>query len=543
MTTIDTPVSIHQRTPLPDWAASIRPHQVDAVDQIIDAFTRVPVVFLDGPTGSGKTLIAELVRRRLDTRGLYVCSDKQLQDQFAHDFPYAKVLKGKANYRTLAGGSDITAEDCDYEGGDTGCTWCNPVYMCPYRRAKQAAARTPELAVVNTAYMLAEANTPRAEVTAKQPFVIADEADQLEGALLGHVGFEVPQYAMRELGLDAPKKGAHKPTLVAWLQALAGMAGDHVHRHPGMDVKRRNRWKQLIVDALALVDELNKDIVRMKALDEDDDDESGRWIRDYSTKTFRMLPVVVSSYGTKRLWRHGRRWLIMSATLISPQQMADDLGLPFEFEVVSVPMTFPVEHRPVYLAPIANMTYAAPDSEHEKMADAIAKVCERHPGERVLVHTVSFKNAERLMRLLSQRQLGRRLVTYTQGREKMAALGEYRRTPGAVLLAASMARGVDLRDDDCRVVVIAKVPYPNLNDRRVSARMRLPGGQAWYVVQTIRDIVQMTGRGVRSADDYATSYILDSQFMKNTWRRNKPLFPMWWREAVDPTFNPRQLMP
>lgn len=97
-----------------------------------------------------------------------------------------------------------------------------------------------------------------------------------------------------------------------------------------------------------------------------------------------------------------------------------------------------------------------------------------------------------------------------------------------------MARGVDLKGDACRVQVIAKVPFPSLADKQVSARMRLPGGDTWYKVQTVREMVQMTGRGVRSETDHAVTYVLDEQFQR-VWSQSKRLFPQWWREAVDTT--------
>ncbi len=79
---------------LPDWVTGFRPQQVDAVMQIMAAFEDVDVVVLDAPTGTGKTLIAEAVRLLLADRqteagvrawrdGMYVCSSKSLQDQFA----------------------------------------------------------------------------------------------------------------------------------------------------------------------------------------------------------------------------------------------------------------------------------------------------------------------------------------------------------------------------------------------------------------------------------------------------------------------------
>ena len=53
---------------------------------------------LDGPTGSGKTLVAEAVRQELDSTGVYACTTKSLQAQFKASFPYAKVVMGRANY-------------------------------------------------------------------------------------------------------------------------------------------------------------------------------------------------------------------------------------------------------------------------------------------------------------------------------------------------------------------------------------------------------------------------------------------------------------
>lgn len=94
-----------------------------------------------------------------------------------------------------------------------------------------------------------------------------------------------------------------------------------------------------------------------------------------------------------------------------------------------------------------------------------------------------------------------------------------------------MDRGVDLPGDDCRVQIVCKVPYPYLGNRQIKERTRLPGGQSWYTTQTARTIVQMTGRGVRSADDHAVTYVLDRQFGR--WFGDaKKLLPKWWTDAV-----------
>jgi Rad3-related DNA helicase len=80
--------------------------------------------------------------------------------------------------------------------------------------------------------------------------------------------------------------------------------------------------------------------------------------------------------------------------------------------------------------------------------------------------------------------------------------------------------------------VICKVPFPNLGDKQISARLHSKGGNLWYRVQAVRSIVQMSGRGMRHEDDYCETYILDSQFVSNLWKQSKQLFPNWWVEAL-----------
>jgi Rad3-related DNA helicase len=41
----------------------------------------------------------------------------------------------------------------------------------------------------------------------------------------------------------------------------------------------------------------------------------------------------------------------------------------------------------------------------------------------------------------------------------------------------------------------------------------------------------MIGRAVRSDADYATTFVLDSQFEKFV-RKNERILPGWWKEAV-----------
>lgn len=80
--------------------------------------------------------------------------------------------------------------------------------------------------------------------------------------------------------------------------------------------------------------------------------------------------------------------------------------------------------------------------------------------------------------------------------------------------------------------MITKVPFPYVKDRQVNKRMYSQGGRLWYSVQTVRELVQMCGRAIRSENDWATTYIYDRDFETNLWARNRNLFPDWFREAI-----------
>src|SRR5574340_1373177 len=88
--------------PLPEKITAFRPAQLRAIEEILWRFEwGTQYVVLDAPTGTGKTLIAEAVRRQLNTRALYMCVDRGLQRQFRQDFTYAPTIMGRANYPPL----------------------------------------------------------------------------------------------------------------------------------------------------------------------------------------------------------------------------------------------------------------------------------------------------------------------------------------------------------------------------------------------------------------------------------------------------------
>lgn len=522
--------------PLPPWVKTLRPHQWAAVEEIVAHYAAGrKVVLVDAPTGSGKTLLAELVRRELHLRALYIATDKNLQRQVFGDFPYARMLMGRANYPTLdhphmfdpvVGPDRITCDDCTLSDGQ--CDFCSTPKQCPYQMAKDEALNA-HLAVLNTAYYLAEAN----HVGRFRPdFVIADECDELENALMSYVEVSVGPKDRRRLGLDIPEKKTVEASWVEWLDRAVAAVDVELATYPekptsARQAKRKKKWQRK-AEQLRFV----RDGVA-----------AGGWVYDHSRPEWvTFKPVRVDRYGQRLLWSHAPRWLLMSATTISFDQMAADLGLDDgEWASVTVPSTFPAERRPIHVAPVADLTYKTEEAEWVKAADALVSILERHPHDAVLVHTQSYRLNQRLFDHLGALRL-RPVYTYRDAEGRDLALKQFRSVPRAVLLAPSLQRGVSLDDESCRVVVVVKVPFSSLGDPQVSKRLYSTGrsGQTWYAVRTVRSLVQATGRGMRHADDWCVTYILDRQFIA-FYRRNRWLFPRWWKDALDQQFDTRTL--
>lgn len=321
---------------LPDWADELRPHQSVAINNVLHDFAEgYDVVFLEAPTGSGKTLIAEMVRQELGCRGLYSCSSLSLQQQFQSDFPSAAVLMGRGNYPTLDHESryrpsnptiSLSCADCTKRktggGSDWICDWCSPVQDCPYESAKVAALRA-DLVCVNAHYFLYEANyvgTMRG-----RDLVVVDEVDTLENTLMSFIEVNISDVRVKEFKLPTPDKKTVASTWLPWAQDALAAALKNPQHHEQLqlldnvpDLSKIKQKKRL--------DNLISDLKRL--LDPTWGLASDNWIYDgYREGHIIFKPITVAPYAKEFLWRHGKKWLMMSATIISTSELAGSLGL------------------------------------------------------------------------------------------------------------------------------------------------------------------------------------------------------------------------
>lgn len=530
---------------LPDWTDSLRPHQTEAIEEILDAFTRVRLVVLDGPTGAGKTLIGDMVRQHLMEAGRikkanYVCSDKGLQAQYLHDFPDSRVVMGRANYLPTKfieeNPMDITCADC---AGPT-CRYCEGgPKACPYILAREAA-RNAETAVLNTPYHLlcpSPFYKAREEKGVPVPtLTILDEADTVEDWLLSYAEVRITKKMVKPYGVNAlPNVNAHWVKVDAWMKDVKAVVNVRVTELLSLEQAARDghgpdlsdEQRKELKSGQSLLFSLNTYLTTPNSPDHP-------WVREmwqgsHGAASMTLKPVLVGKFGKRTLWNHGGLFLLMSATPIDPGTMVREIGWEGDYETVTCPMTFPDGNRPIVKALVGSMSNKA-TKEDPTIVPRMVEACRRilalpqHEGESVLIHAVSKQRAEDIARGLEG--CGRKVIRYGAG-EREQAVEEFVAHKGAVIVAQSLDRGVDFSGDLCRVVILAKVPHGYLGDKRIKARLGMDRGQTWYDTQTIRRIVQSTGRAVRSGSDTATSYILDSD-IETLLRNRHGMFPEWW---------------
>lgn len=503
-----------------------RPGQKEAIDAARDAFAAGKrFVVIEAPTGSGKSGIAVTLARESGSAYI-VTAQKLLQEQYVSDFRDLALMKGRANYPCLIAPTHAAAAPCLAGRKLPECE------DCPYFTAKDVAIAA-QGTTMNYAYYLAELNWSGG--FGERELLVLDEAHNAEAVLMSFVQATVSDQALAGAGvqLRLPQL-ADEEGWFDWAEELL----PHLDRRAG-DLEERIREvpiaSEIGIAHLRTRQWVESTARRLHEVISSRDDGSTDWVvdatrnRDGQAVTFK--PVRVNAFAQDALFRHGRRVLMLSATILDPDTYLHSLGIDSDdAEVITVPSHFPVANRPVRLRPSARLTRHYLEQELPLLTEAVRRVMEEHPGEKGVIHTHSYRIAAWLHRNLPPLQRDR-IVTHTDSSGRDAALYRHMSSPDAtVLLTPSMTEGVDLADDLSRWQIICKIPYANLGDAQVRARMEQD--PQWYDWRTCLSIVQAYGRSVRGHDDYAVTYLLDADFPKFL-RRQLGRLPGWFTEAVE----------
>ena len=476
-----------------------------AIREIVNRFNDKRIVMLEGPTGSGKSVLAMAVAAMTESEVVVTTQTKQLSRQYEQSFPFAKVIEGRDNFQctlapnfTCAEGPCIAGFKCE-----------NKASICPYYIQKNAAIESG-CVVTNIWYYINEVRYV-GKLRGRQLLVV-DEGHLLEQALLSVVSIDISATQLARIGVHRIPKFERVRNVVSWAEytlprVKAGFSGIQYEKDP----KQYRRFQAQIRRLESILDYVNEQ----------------EWLLTRNMYGYSIKPVWVRQFGAPLVFDTAERVLIMSATIRDPKQFGDALGVDEkDVAYVEMPSYFPKEHRPVNFWPVVKVGYKTSYSDMMKLVDAIDQILEKHEGEKGVIHCVSYKLRDTI---LENSRHAERLVTHNN-RDREEVINSFKSSSeDDVLLSPSVAIGLDLPDDQGRFAIIAKLPFLSLADAQVKRRQE--EDPRWYTWATACALIQSCGRVVRSPSDFATVYLLDAN---GSWflKRNSRLFPKWWKEAV-----------
>ena len=556
----------------------IREKQKSALAEIESAIkSGYRQIFLEAPTGFGKTPVAIALARYLGSS--HICTaTKDLQTQYRRDFPFVVEVKGRGNFPCIVKEDMGLDESCDYgpcvkddgydcayktrmtdykvegEGTIREIVKLDPFAERKYLKDLQSKSKIVELewrpchyfhqkwigaksshTVYNYRYFLSDLFY--AGSTQKRNLLILDEAHQLESEVGDFKSFTIRRNMLPFLKMQMPDNKIED--IETWIDFCIELKekmfefaerAERIIERSNQKVMTEPFTEKNLIDTRERETSLAAAIDNMKA-------KKDNWIvsnRQYDASNqlqkVALVPLDISGYFDPILDK-GTVTLFMSATILSKDNLCKTAGLePDKVRFIRIEESdFPVKNRLIYMKNTAWLNAKTMGESMPKIVNAVDEIMSKHIDEKGIIHTTSYSQLQLIKDNISKENIDRLIETGSKLDRSEVLERHYTSKKPTVLISPSLHLGVDLKDDLSRFQIIVKVPYPDLTDKRI-AKMK-ERDPKWYTWNTVLRLVQAYGRSVRSKDDYATTYILDSS-ISFLLRSAQDIVPKWFTEAI-----------
>lgn len=459
-----------------------------------------PCDLLIAPTGSGKTLINYCAGRLHGERMLYLVSTKSLEDQVLDSLSSAGMegIRGHRNYdcatRNLA--------DDDFECNNSrGCRYRERVHVC----RKSAAVITNYAHHIS--YMLAGDNSRLGEVGV----LICDEAHNLRDIVCSHVGFTLSDRSLAEIGIGVPASLDHE-TARKFLDYLS------------IKLERGKKDKQHLSKLLTRINLFRRDTSNM--LDSWTVERKLSYPRRELEVTFS--PIWPMSLAQSFVFG-GIPKVILSSATIREDEMPR-LGIAKrDLSITRVPSTFPKSRRPVVFynsPPHVRLSGRSSRTDKQFIMNRIDYLTSQFSHFRGVVQCTSY---EWVKLIKSSTRHPQRYLEHFSSKTLQNTLAKFKSAaPGKFLLSPSVKEGEDFPYDACEIIIVPKVPFIDVRSALQAARQK--SDPNYRLSETSRIVEQMSGRGMRRADDFCLTVILDAQWL---WFKEQAPWSSHFRDAFD----------
>jgi ATP-dependent DNA helicase DinG len=509
-------------------------------------------IVISAPTGVGKSAIGMAIAKYFGT-GFFITKSKSLQDQYTRDFPILKSVKGKSNFECLKLMDEHKVDDpilakelghtCEkgvcLEGTEensegksikTFCTF-KPLIKdvtfdtklnestCTYYFQKYFGLIS-NFSVWNYSgfFQLMKNKSVFTDYLEKKVSIF-DEAHGIEDQIINFIGIDISNKQLDECKIDLSRYNiSDVKELTALLVAMKKFYATQYAEIKGNDgdLKILEYYDENFKKFSDFIGQIESDPKNF--LISDNSNDFGNSV------TISIKPLLISKYVDD--FFNTEYQIFMSAT-INKKNFCETMGLDEKHVAfIDTPKSpFLYEHRKVDFLDVAFLNSRSSFAEEQNAIRKIDEILSKHKTERGLILTSSKKRCFDILSQLSPENKKRIRICHSSnsdGTTQDEKIAQHRATSGSVLLSSSLWEGVDLKDDDSRFQIIAKAPYKSLGDTRVRAKMnKFP---SWYSSETMMKILQGFGRSIRSEDDWARTYVIDST-INNLVKQTRNIIP------------------
>jgi Rad3-related DNA helicase len=516
------------------------PGQKEAILKTVEAFrSGKKHVVLGAPTGLGKSSIAVTVHRILreiqdgSFRTTITTATKNLQDQYTGEFKEIHDLRGKTNYDCPKNVGPYNSPKCRNLIVESNCT---PSQQCPYYKQRKKWTDQAVIRITNTSFQIEACAMLVMTPETRADMIVIDECHNIDEHLVAHSTLKLDVDALQSL-----KK-------VVGVNAISGVVdfiNDFISVQVGSVVSVNDEYGnkataisdhfESLMESLQIklktathgkdsiagaIEEMQQIADKLRQFSE----THGEWILTeyvYAHK-IELRPIYAHQVSEFGLFRKSDRFLHMSATICGHDAYIKSLGIKREeCEFIDLANPIPVENR---LVRSLSAIKVSGDYDRVRLAELVDKIIDRHPNQNGIIHTVSFALAEDIVKYSKNKK---KMLVSNNRDEIVSRLMKF--NSGTVILSPSIEQGYDFPGDMSRFQIIAKVPFLALGDPHT--KLNLERHPEWYARKAILRLVQASGRSVRGVDDFASTYIIDSN-LDMLIRRNRDLFPSWYLDSL-----------
>ncbi len=516
-------------------------------------------IIVSAPTGVGKSPVAITLANQKE-RSFIVTASKQLQDQYLMDFKFLRPVKGKANFVCFqlmdhdkidkkdlqkAFQKELTCdkgrcksstvknekkviENCKYkpkidefQKGESDSTFC--LY---YKQKYEALLADHSLWNYSSYFQLMKYNKEIYAQYVDRPIGIFDEAHTIENQITKFMGIDIYAGNLEECEIDIKTYDLNKIELI--LMLLENLANSYKEQIEEMKENKAFIENPNIIALTKLeskYDRFSKAYTDISVNKENFVINNPKRDKSGTFKSVSISPLDISNYVAEFFDIPLR--IFMSAT-IDKEGFCETMGLNVnDVAYVDAPYSpFLPQNRKIEFLNVTRISKSRSTLEEElSVIKKIDELLTLHSNEKGLILTSSKGRCYDILHNISPKNRKRIKICHSineMGQTQNQILQDHAKQDNSVLLSSSLWEGVDLKDDLSRFQIIAKTPYPPLDDKRTKIKMaKYP---LWYKSQTVVKMLQGFGRSIRNEKDWAVTYVLDSsaQELLNLWKTRIP---------------------